>query len=112
MRAQLLYQNSVQRPCATRGRLKERLVGCADWEGFPGACTVHKTLGGCGNVDDNVLEISTGTWSIWWLDSRHPRKLDVPVVGRFVDGVGKFVADDVLNGKPINSEVRMDTSSP
>jgi hypothetical protein len=97
-------------------RLKERLVGCADWENFPGACIAHKTLGGFGNVDDNVLQISTGTyravtirsfdskrgtWSIWWLDSRNPGSLDVPVVGRFVDGVGTFVADDVLNGMPI-----------
>lgn len=97
-------------------RLKERLVGCTAWESFPGTCIAHKTLGGFGNVDDNVLEISTGTyravtvrsfdsasgtWSIWWLDSRTPGSLDVPVVGSFVNEVGTFLADDVLNGSPI-----------
>jgi hypothetical protein len=97
-------------------RLKERLVGCNDWESFSGTCLAHKTLGGFGNVDDNVLEISTGTyravtlrsfdsargtWSIWWLDGRTPGTLDVPVVGRFVNGVGTFLANDALNGAPI-----------
>lgn len=68
-------------------RLKERLVGCSEWESFPGSCVAQKTLGGFGNMDDNVLEIPSGTyravtirsfdaklgtWSIWWLDSRYP----------------------------------------
>ncbi len=67
-------------------------------------------------MDDNVLEMPAGTyravtirsfnpkegtWSIWWLDSRNPGSLDVPVVGRFSNGVGTFLADDSLNGKPI-----------
>lgn len=97
-------------------RLKERLVGCSEWVSFPGVCVAHKTLGGFGNFDDNVLELPSGTyravtirsfdtklgaWSIWWLDGRSPGSLDVPVVGRFANGVGTFLAEDTLNGKPV-----------
>ena len=97
-------------------RLKERLVGCTEWEDFAGVCVAQPVLGSFGNFDDNVLEIPSGTyravtirsfnaklgtWSIWWLDSRSPDRLDVPVVGRFTNGVGTFLADDTLNGKAI-----------
>jgi hypothetical protein len=39
--------------------------------------------------------------AIWWLDGRSPHQLDVPVVGRFEDGVGTFLADDMFEGRPI-----------
>jgi hypothetical protein len=97
-------------------RLKTRLAGCTEWEEFPGTSVFRHTLGGLGNVDDNVLELPGGTyraltirafdapsgeWSIWWLDARYPRSLDPPVRGGFKDGVGTFLGDDTLNGKPI-----------
>jgi hypothetical protein len=97
-------------------RLKERLAGCTDWEEFPGTCHMRPMLAGQANVDDNVLELPSGTyravtlraydpetqtWSIWWLDSREPHDIGVPVVGAFADGTGTFFADDVLNGQPI-----------
>ena len=41
------------------------------------------------------------SWAIWWLDGRSPHRLDVPVIGRFAEGVGTFYADDTLDGKPI-----------
>lgn len=111
-------------------RLKERLVGCEEWESFPGTCDMRPVLGGNGNVEDNVLHISTGTyralalrsfdpalgqWAIWWLDSRAPHSLDVPVVGRFEDGVGTFLANDALNGAPVTMRflwLRTDTETP
>lgn len=106
-------------------RLKERLAGSSEWVEFDGTTTAQKILGGWGNLDDNVLNLpddpyravslrtfdpATAQWSIWWLDGRNPGSLDVPVVGRFVDGVGLFFADDVLNGKPIR--VRFTWSVP
>lgn len=106
-------------------RLKERLVGCSEWDTFQGTCVAQKTLGGFGNVDDNVLEMPSGTyravtirsfdakrgtWSIWWLDGRSPGSLDVPVVGRFERGVGTFLAEDSLNGRPI--QVRFEWTRP
>jgi hypothetical protein len=97
-------------------RLKVRLVNCTEWEEFPGTCTLWPLLGGAGNVDDNVLELPGGTyraatfraydpesgqWAIWWMDGRNPHQLDVPVKGNFKDGIGTFLADDTLDGKPI-----------
>ncbi len=97
-------------------RLNERLVGCTEWTEFGGTSRTRKILGGFGNVEDNVLHFpegavhaaavrsfdpATGSWAIWWLDGRHPHRLDVPVVGRFVEGVGSFYADDVLDGRKI-----------
>lgn len=97
-------------------RLKERLTGCTDWEEFLGTADVHPVLGGNGNIEDNVLDFPSGTyraiairtfnstnktWAIWWLSSDAPHRLDVPVIGRFEDGVGSFYADDILNDTPI-----------
>ena len=97
-------------------RLKHRLAHNNEWETFSGTCRAWRVLDGQGNVDDNVLEAPAGTyraislrsfdlearsWSIWWLDSRHPHELDPPVVGQFRDGVGTFLANDTLNGRPI-----------
>src|SRR5262249_26111750 len=78
--------------------------------------TVQKLLGGLGNMDDNVIELPSGTyrartirtydpakqtWTIWWIDSRNPGHLDPPVVGRFEKEVGTFYADDQFKGKAI-----------
>lgn len=97
-------------------RLNERLAGCQEWTAFSGLSSTRQTLGGFGNVEDNLLHFPEGdvraiamrsydpatqSWSIWWLDARQPHRLDVPVVGRFVDGTGLFHADDVLDGRPI-----------
>lgn len=97
-------------------RLNARLAGCTEWTKFDGRSSTSKILGGFGNIEDNILLFpegafraaamrsfcpQAGTWSIWWLDGRNPTALDVPVVGRFSDGVGVFFADDLLAGKPI-----------
>jgi len=97
-------------------RLKARLAGSTEWEEFNGTSALSPTLGGAGNVDDNLLELPSGTyravgirafdpkssqWSIWWLDARYPTAIDPPVRGGFKDGVGTFVGHDTLNGRPI-----------
>lgn len=97
-------------------RLKERLAGCCEWEHFEGTSTTRPTLGGNGNLEDNVIHLPEGTyracairafdvkrgvWSIWWLDGRHLERIDVPVIGRFDRGVGTFLADDTYQGRPI-----------
>ena len=97
-------------------RLNARLQGSDEWTTFSGRSSTAKTLGGFGNLEDNILDFpdgrvralamrsycaKTGTWSIWWLDGRNPAALDVPVVGKFSDGVGLFFADDVLDGQAI-----------
>lgn len=88
-------------------RLRERFVGGDDWETFDGTAEMHPVLGGRGNVEDNVLNCAGGpvramairsydpetrSWAIWWLSSADPHRLDVPVVGKFENGVGSFFA--------------------
>jgi hypothetical protein len=109
-------------------RLVERLVGSGEWQVFGGRAQVRRLMDGQGNVDDNEVDIpsgpyravslrsfdpATGQWSIWWLDARHPHRLDVPVKGSFHDGVGTFLADDVLDGRPIRVRfLWRDTGTP
>jgi hypothetical protein len=42
----------------------------------------------------------TRLWSIHWADD-HRFVLDPPVIGRFDQGKGEFLGDDLFNGKPI-----------
>jgi len=97
-------------------RLARRLAESEDWAEFDGESTTQPTLGGHGNLEDNLIQLpdrayravalrsydaASGTWAIWWLDGRRPHQLDVPVVGRFEGGVGTFLADDIFEGRPI-----------
>ncbi|HVJ39484.1 MAG TPA: hypothetical protein VM687_16980 [Stenotrophomonas sp.] len=97
-------------------RLRERLVGNQDWQEFPGKSAFWQTLGGLGNLDDNVVELpgdpyrgislraydpATDTWAIWWLDGRNPTHIDPPVKGRFRGDTGVFIGHDTLRDKPI-----------
>jgi hypothetical protein len=97
-------------------RLKERLVGCTQWDTFEGRSSAWPLLDGFGNVDDNWIHLPGGayraatlrafdpasaTWSIWWLDGRYPDRIDVPMRGSFSDGVGRFLADETIGGRPV-----------
>lgn len=97
-------------------RLTARLAGDTRWETFAGTCEQRPLMGGLANVDDNWLDLPGGgyravslrsfdpasrLWSIWWLDGRQPHRIDVPVIGGFAAGVGRFEADDVFEGRPI-----------
>ena len=96
-------------------RLRERLVSCDDWEEFDGTSEMRTVLGGNGNVEDNLLHISTGTyraiairsfdpikkcWAIWWLDGREPHALDIPVIGTFENATGSFYANITHESDP------------
>ncbi|MBB2742908.1 UNVERIFIED_ORG: hypothetical protein FHR35_002730 [Microbispora rosea subsp. rosea] len=94
-------------------RLLKRGVGSDEWEEFPGRCVAYGFFDGAGSFDTLTLptkdfdgatvrtyDAERDEWSIYWVNSR--RGLDpVPVVGRFVDGVGTFYADDTDDGRPI-----------
>jgi hypothetical protein len=97
-------------------RLVERLVGCDEWHEFDGTQRAWPLLGGLANVDDNMFVTPDGsqhgvslrsydpttlTWAIWWLGERTRHSIDVPVIGRFIDGIGTFIADDTLHGQAI-----------
>lgn len=99
--------------------LKARLAGSHDWIEYDGTQKLWLVMGGYGNMDDNwfnkpngafggvtvrTYDPKTAVWTIWWFDGRNPSgDIDPPVRGRFVDGVGTFINDDTLNGKPIKT---------
>lgn len=96
-------------------KLKRRLIGETEWLEFDGTCRAREVMAGAGNVDDHFLDDPAGPyrattmrrldpasdrWSIWWFDSRDAA-LGPPVHGRFDKGVGTFLGDDELDGRPI-----------
>lgn len=111
-------------------RLKERLVGCVDWEEFSGTSETRQILGGNGNVEDNLLnfpsgayraialrsfDVGTQTWAIWWLSASDPHQMDVPVIGKFDAEIGSFFADDTHNDEPVIVRfqwIKTDPSAP
>jgi hypothetical protein len=99
-------------------RVHHRVKRPADsqWEEFDGTSSNRSLMDGAANVEDNTFyrpsgvtrgvalrayDPKTGEWAIWWIDGRNPLgALDPPVKGRFIDGVGTFYSDGILNGKP------------
>ncbi len=96
-------------------KLSARLVGAETWLTFSGTCRAFEVMAGEANVEDQFLDDptgpyrattfrrrspQTGMWSIWWHDGRFGH-LDPPVQGGFQDGVGRFFAEDRLDGRPI-----------
>ena len=70
-------------------KLKERLANSHEWIEFEGTLFSQPLMGGYANVDDDVFEVpggayrgvaprsfdaKSGQWSIWWMDSRTPRR--------------------------------------
>ena len=97
-------------------RLKERLKGCTEWEEFPATCRARSILGGLGNMDEFVLEPTSGRvdavtvrlyspaareWSIYWAASTGSGRMDVPMVGGFSGSRGEFYSQEVFEGRHI-----------
>ena len=97
--------------------LKERLKGSTDWAEFEGDTVDRKILNGLGNLDENIIHMNTGPvhaitlrlfdphskeWSIHWSTDR-TGALDIPMIGSFTDGQGKFYAQEICEGKHVYS---------
>jgi hypothetical protein len=94
-------------------RLVKALSGSDEWEEFPATITCQGFFEGAGSFEEIIFptkgwrgatvrtfDPATELWSLYWVNSRIGR-IDPPVVGRFVDGVGDFQGDDVWEGQPI-----------
>jgi hypothetical protein len=98
------------------------------WFEMDGTSKTWPVLGGLGNVEDNVFhrpegdsrglavrayDPATGTWAIWWVDSRAPHSpMDPPVKGRFENGVGQFYSDGEISGKPARTRYTWSRITP
>jgi hypothetical protein len=95
-------------------RLVKRLQGCTEWETFEATVDAWLLPRGLGNMDTyrtdhwpgfagmslRLYDPRTRQWSIYWASNRAGR-LDPPVVGSIVNGIGVFEGRDVLEGRPI-----------
>jgi hypothetical protein len=95
-------------------RLRERLIGCTDWEQFDAIGECAPILGGIGNIDSfesdwggdfrgmtlRLFDLASKKWSLYWASNRSG-VLEPPVVGAFENGVGCFEGADEHLGKPV-----------
>jgi len=102
----------------TNEYLRERLVGCAEWDRFPATSRVERVMPDPdgifgGNLDQMLVPArgftgmtlrlycpQTGLWSIYWSDTKSHR-LFPPTIGRFADGRGVFFGDDEEGGRAV-----------
>ena len=109
---------------AVNRRLQKVLVGCTDWYEFPATLSFRHLIGGIANVDEllapeqgingatlRTFDIERQEWSIFWVNQRNGR-MEPPVVGVFVDGIGTFTGPDVYDGMPITVRFRWDATGP
>lgn len=97
-------------------KLKQRLVGCTEWDEFEATNSCYPMLGGLSNVEPyhptadgsdfeamsiRIFNPETGLWSIWWADNNR-YTIFPPVHGRFIDGVGEFRGEDTQDGEPVD----------
>jgi hypothetical protein len=102
-------------------KLVRPLRGSNEWTEFEARKEVQPILGGLGNVDRleallpdrrelhavtlRVFDPATRLWSIYWVDNQ-ACVLQPPTIGRFTDGRGEFIGDDMYEGIPIRVAIR------
>jgi hypothetical protein len=97
--------------------------GCEDWVEFEATGSAVPILDAIGNIDRmyvpapadgepfegftlRLFDPASAQWRIWWSSTRAPGRLDPPVVGQFLDALGRFECDEVIAGRPVR--VRFD----
>ena len=96
-------------------KLLHPLTGSNDWVEFDGTSVTRKLWGGrsqieqfetdgaAGHIEGLTLRLfnpQSHQWRLYWANSK-TGVLDPPQIGRFVNGVGEFYAQDTVDGKVI-----------
>ncbi|MGN6526452.1 MAG: hypothetical protein ACTHL8_08695 [Burkholderiaceae bacterium] len=97
----------------TNRRLRERGVGCTEWDTIPAVNEGWSLMNGQISVDEitfegqplvgstfRTLDVAAGRWAIYWVSSRDGR-LQPPVHGGWSGDRGMFVGDDRDGDRPI-----------
>lgn len=97
-------------------RLRKRLAGSNDWEEFAGRTHCQQLFGGLVNLNESIsyrggrtsyglglraLDEPGGRWADWYLSAGDLSKIDPPLYGRFVKGVGTFLSRETFEGRPV-----------
>ncbi len=98
-------------------RLREWFKGSTDWDEFEGRAVDRYILGGAGSISEVTLQLASGhiegmtirlfdpkaqQWSVYWINGSNGI-LTSPMIGTFKDGIGKFYAQEVIEGRHIFS---------
>lgn len=107
-------------------QLAERLTGSTDWQMAHGIDIVRPAFLGLGNIGCFRRQVNgfpyegvplrlydprSALWSIYWLDTIGQR-MEPPVIGRFENGCGEFLGDDVFAGRAIRVRFRWREITP
>lgn len=108
-------------------RLRQRGVGCQDWDVTHGTAFTEPRMGGISNIEQHdcpeggwrgvalrTVDVKTGEWSIYWISDRDGR-LSPPVNGRFHESGCRLEGPDTDAGRPIIARYewsRVDTDTP
>jgi hypothetical protein len=91
---------------------------CDDWVEFATTSRTEPIFGGLSHLERihagqdtpggpwegltlRQFDPTEGAWRIWWASTKRPGHVDPPLSGRFSDGVGVFIGEDTLAGRPI-----------
>jgi hypothetical protein len=96
---------------------------CTEWIEFDARQQASPILNGAGNVDEMSVDDFVGftlrlwspderLWRIWWSDTGTPGVLDEPVVGRFVDGIGRFEGVQFIRDAEVLVRFEWTTTDP
>jgi len=105
-------------------RLRQRHVGCTEWDEYEGRSQAYSLMGGLISIDDNdfssrgfsgctfrTLDVTAQAWSIYWVNSRVGR-VEPPVVGGWNGDRGEFFGDDTDDGRPIHVRFHWERLGP
>ena len=106
-------------------KLRQRLVGSAEWLEFETPFLMAPILGGLGNIDQcrtegepffegvslRLFDKADQLWRIYWIDSGGAR-LFPPVAGSFDGPLGTFKGEDTQDGKPVRVTFTWDKRDP
>lgn len=89
------------------------------WVEFDGVASARPLIDGSADIEEHTFSKPTGktygiglrtfdgksgTWAIWWVDSRSPHlPMDPPNIGRFRDGMGTFFSEGIIDGKTVHT---------
>jgi hypothetical protein len=100
-------------------RLRARLAGCDEWEEFTGTLAERAVLGGQGSLGEfravfagreviglplRLYDPQRDMWRLHWIDNVRG-EIEPPLWGRFVDGRGIFLGEDLHQGQRVRVRV-------
>jgi hypothetical protein len=92
---------------------------------YPGEATCWSILGGLVSIEElripardfsgmglRTLDLDKGLWSDFWVAGKSGVLGEAGLVGGFENGVGRFDADDTLDGQPVRYRGQWDRITP